>query len=140
MTALRHTVYLAFGSNLGDREAAIRQAYAMVETDIGAIDARSGFHRSKPWGFQSDNDFVNTVVRLTTTLTPLQLLDATQSIERRLGRTAKSSGGVYHDRTIDIDILYYDHLHLDTPRLTLPHPLISQRPFVLIPLQEITNT
>lgn len=72
-----------------------------------------------------------------TTLTPLELLDLTQDIERRLGRTKKSSDRVYHDRTIDIDLLIYEGVEMQTPRLTLPHPLMQERDFVMIPLREI---
>lgn len=67
----------------------------------------------------------------------MQLLQATQEIERSIGRTEKSKNGVYHDRLIDIDILYYDHLKLDTPELTIPHPHIKERDFVMVPLKEI---
>ena len=81
--------------------------------------------------------FLNACVRVSTTLTPRQLLAATQQIERALGRTAKSAGGVYHDRVIDIDILLYDDLRVDEPDLKIPHPLMTERDFVMIPLREI---
>jgi 2-amino-4-hydroxy-6-hydroxymethyldihydropteridine diphosphokinase len=72
-----------------------------------------------------------------TTLEPLEVLAETQKIEREMGRTIKSVNGEYHDRIIDIDILLYDDLHINTPQLTIPHPLMEERDFVMIPLREI---
>ena len=99
----------------------------------------SSFLETEPVGFQSTNRFLNTACRVKTTLTPLACLDATEQIERELGREQKSVGGIYHDRTLDIDLLTYDNLHIDTPRLTLPHPRMLERDFVMIPLQEIKD-
>ncbi len=82
-----HIAYLGLGSNLGDREATIRRAIEMIGEQTGAVEAESALYYSEPWGFESENGFVNAVVRISTTLTPLQLLDATQSIERQLGKT-----------------------------------------------------
>ena len=99
-----HTVFLALGSNLGDKIANLLNAYNLIQNRIGQITAQSDFIISKPWGFQSDNNFVNSVVKVTTQLDPFELLHTTQQIERDLGRTSKSSNGLYHDRIIDIDI------------------------------------
>ena len=85
----------------------------------------------------SDNSFVNAVVTCRTHLTPRRLLAATQDIERAMGRTRKSHDGTYHDRVIDIDILLYDDIHIDYPDLKIPHPLMQQRDFVMIPLAEV---
>ena len=84
-----------------------------------------------------DNHFVNAVVACETSLSPLRLLKETQAIEREMGRTQKSVNGVYHDRIIDIDILLYDDLRIDYPNLKIPHPLMHQRDFVMIPLAEV---
>ena len=92
---------------------------------------------TEPWGFQSENKFLNACCRICTALSPIQLLKATQKIERSLGRTEKSKNGIYHDRLIDIDILYYDDLTMNTPQLTIPHPHIREREFVTVPLREI---
>jgi len=135
--AAAHTAYLALGSNLGDREATLRQALRLIENRIGPIQAQSDFFVTQPSGFQSENTFLNAAIAVRTTLQPAGLLLATQQIERRLGRTSKSVGGVYHDRTIDIDILFYDDLVLRSPSLQIPHPRLAARPFVLQPLAQI---
>lgn len=111
-------------------------AAALLAERVGDVLALSGFYETEPWGFQSDNTFLNAALRLETTLSPLELLKATQQIELEMGRTLKSNGA-YHDRIIDIDILLYDDLILQTPELTLPHPLMHERPFVMEPLAEI---
>lgn len=129
--------YLSLGSNLGDRHATMRRAIDMLNAGAGTVDRQSSPIETEPWGFESPNRFLNMCVRLTTTLTPEQLLLATQAIERQLGRTVKSDDGQYHDRPIDIDILTYDDLHIATPTLTIPHPLMHERDFVMIPLREI---
>lgn len=132
-----HTAYLAYGSNIGEKEENILTAYKMTEERVGRIKKRSAMMRSEPWGFQSDNAFVNSVVCVETSLTPHQLLRATQRIEKEMGRTVKSTNGVYHDRIIDIDILLYDDLKINEPDLTVPHPLMHEREFVMKPLKEI---
>lgn len=132
-----HTAYLAYGSNIGEKEENILNAYRMTEERVGRIVRRSAMMRSEPWGFKSDNGFVNSVACVETTLTPHQLLEATQSIERAMGRTEKSHGGVYHDRIIDIDILLYDDITLNDADLVIPHPLMRERDFVMKPLNEI---
>lgn len=132
-----HTVYLGLGSNLGDKAANITLAVQYIEQQIGHVVRQSALYYSEPWGFESENDFVNAVVRCETTLTPHKLLRATQRIERQMGRKRKSKDGVYHDRIIDIDILLYDDLTVDTPTLKIPHPLMQQRDFVMEPLREI---
>ena len=131
-----HTVYLSLGTNLGDKEANLTLAIKEIER-IGTIGAQSAFISTEPWGFVSENSFLNAAVRVVTALSPEELLQETQQIELFMGRTQKSNGGQYHDRVIDIDILLYDDLSLSTPTLTIPHPLMNERDFVLIPLKEI---
>lgn len=133
----QHIVYLGLGTNLGDKEQNIRLTIKKIEEQIGHVVRQSALYFSKPWGFKSENDFVNAVICCQTALTPSELLSATQSIERAMGRKKKSVDGSYHDRIIDIDILLYDNLHIDTPDLKIPHPLMRHRDFVMIPLQEI---
>ena len=111
-------------------------AAALLAERVGDVLALSGFYETEPWGFQSENTFLNAALRLETSLSPLELLKATQQIEAEMGRTQKSNG-TYHDRIIDIDILLYDDLILQTPELTLPHPLMQDRRFVMEPLLEI---
>ena len=134
-----HTVYLSLGSNLGDREATMRRAIGLLNERAGSIDRQSSFIETEPWGFESTNKFLNMCVRLLTTLSPEQLLMATKQIERELGRTQKSVNGQYHDRPIDIDILMYDDVHIDSIDLTLPHPHMQEREFVMKPLREILS-
>ncbi|MDO5131036.1 MAG: 2-amino-4-hydroxy-6-hydroxymethyldihydropteridine diphosphokinase [Prevotellaceae bacterium] len=132
-----HKVYFSLGSNLGDKAGNIREAINRIGELIGEVDRQSTLLITEPWGFESDNSFVNAAVRCITTLSPFEILHLTQDIERAMGRTVKSSDGQYHDRIIDIDILMYDDIHITTPELTLPHPLIKERDFVMIPLSEI---
>ncbi|MBR5084085.1 MAG: 2-amino-4-hydroxy-6-hydroxymethyldihydropteridine diphosphokinase [Prevotella sp.] len=132
-----HTVYLGLGSNLGDKAANITLAVQHIEEQIGQVVRQSALYISEPWGFDSENEFVNAVVKCETILSPHQLLRTTQRIERQMGRKRKSCNGVYHDRIIDIDILLYDDLTIDTPSLKIPHPLMQQRDFVMVPLREI---
>lgn len=111
-------------------------AAALLAERAGDVLALSGFYETEPWGFRSENTFLNGALQLETSLSPLELLKATQQIEVNMGRTQKSNG-VYHDRIIDIDILLYDDLVMQSPELTLPHPLMHQRSFVMEPLAEI---
>lgn len=134
-----HTVYLSLGSNLGDRKATMRRAIGLLNERAGSVDRQSSFIETEPWGFESTNKFLNMCVRLLTTLSPEQLLMATKQIERELGRTQKSVNGQYHDRPIDIDILMYDDVHLASDDLTLPHPHMQEREFVMKPLREILS-
>lgn len=134
-----HTVYLSLGSNLGDRKATMRRAIGLLNERAGSVDRQSSFIETEPWGFESTNKFLNMCVRLLTTLSPEQLLLATKQIERELGRTQKSVNGQYHDRSIDIDILMYDDVHIDSDDLTLPHPHMQEREFVMKPLREILS-
>lgn len=134
---ITHTLYLSLGSNLGDRHATMRRAIKLVNEEIGTVERESSPIETEPWGFESENKFLNMCIRVQTVMSPEGVLDATQDIERRLGRTTKSVNGQYHDRPIDIDMLMYDDLHMSTPRLTLPHPHMHERDFVMIPLREI---
>ena len=118
----------------------LRRAIALIGERVGKVQRVSSFIETEPWGFQSEHPFLNAACLVLTTLSPLECLDATQQIERELGRRTKSSGGIYHDRPIDIDLLMYDDIQLSTPRLTLPHPHMHERDFVMIPLREILPT
>lgn len=128
--------YLGLGTNIGDRRRNMITAAALLAERVGDVLALSGFYETEPWGFESENLFLNAAVKLKTVFPPLELLRETQLIEKELGRTEKSNGG-YHDRIIDIDILLYDEKVVQTPELVLPHPHIHERMFVLEPLSEI---
>lgn len=108
-----------------------------IEERIGKVVSLSAFYATEPWGFSSDNAFLNAVVGVETSLRPAEILSITQSIEQEMGRTHKSVNGVYSDRVIDIDLLLYGDMVLDTPELKLPHPLMHERRFVMEPLAEI---
>ena len=136
---MKHTVYLGLGTNLGDKEGNIREAIRRIGELIGTVECQSTLLVSEPWGFESENTFVNAALRCSTELEPMDVLEKTQEIERAMGRTQKSVDGQYHDRIIDIDILMYDDLHIDTKTLKLPHPLMKERDFVMIPLEEVLN-
>ena len=135
----KHSVYLGLGSNLGDKEENIRKAIELIGLRVGLVVRQSSLITTEPWGFESDNQFVNAAVLCMTELSPREVLRATQKIEREMGRSNKSVGGNYSDRIIDIDILLYDELRVDEPDLQIPHPLMLKREFVMIPLREIRD-
>lgn len=135
-----HRLYLSLGSNLGDREQTMRRAIELLGVFVGKVCRESSMIETEPWGFESRNKFLNMCVMLTTRLAPMEVLSETRRIETMLGRTVKTtSPGRYHDRPIDIDLLLYDDLRLCTPALTLPHPRMHERDFVMIPLAEIID-
>ena len=129
-------VYLSLGTNLGNRKRNIREAIEKIGEQIGVVDRQSALYETKPWGYSSPNDFINSCVLVLTTMAR-QVLEATQRIEREMGRTLKSVDGEYHDRIIDIDILMIDDLVINEPDLHVPHPLMEERDFVMKPLKEI---
>ena len=130
-------VYISLGSNIGNKRQQLSAAAALLSERAGSVIALSTFFETEPWGFDSDNTFLNAALILETTLQPLELLAITEQIEITLGRNHKSSGQQYVDRSIDIDLLMYDSLVMQTKRLTLPHPLMHERQFVMEPLAEI---
>lgn len=129
--------YLSLGTNLGNKRKNIAEAINYIGELVGDVVRQSALYETEPWGFRSDNRFVNAAVCVDTQLSPRRLLEVTQRIEREMGRTLKSDGGEYHDRIIDIDILLYGDLHIDEPDLKIPHPLMHERDFVMTPLNEI---
>jgi len=141
-----HQLFLGLGSNLGDRAENIRKAVLLIQERVGEVVRQSSLIETEPWGFESDHCFLNGVILCETTLTPRQVLRATQKIERELGRKKKTTllsplspltSHLYSDRPIDIDILLYDDLTVNEPDLKIPHPLMHERDFVMIPLNEI---
>lgn len=130
-------VYLSLGTNLGDKEKNLCDAVQKIEERVGNVHSLSAFYETAPWGFESENTFLNAAVCVETLLSPRELLTVTQQIERQIGRTAKSVNHTYADRLIDIDLLMYDNLVINEPDLVLPHPLMHERPFVTEPLTEI---
>jgi 2-amino-4-hydroxy-6-hydroxymethyldihydropteridine diphosphokinase len=129
--------YLGLGTNLGDKEQHLRRALALLGERVGTVAAVSAFHATEPWGFDSPHTFLNAACAVDTLLTPVQLLQVTQGIERDMGRAAKSENHRYADRVIDIDILLYGQEEVHLPGLDIPHPLMWERDFVRVPLGEI---
>jgi len=132
-----HIVYLGLGTNLGNKEANLKEAIEEIRKRVGEVTSLSAFYATKPWGFESDHSFLNAVCRISTPFSPREVLHLTQDIERSLGRLKKTVNRQYSDRLIDIDILLYDDIHMNTSELTIPHPLMWEREFVTIPLKEI---
>ena len=138
--------YLSLGSNLGNREQTLQEAVQRIGQQIGTVTRCSSFFYSEPWGFESEHPFCNLCCCVETSMAPMDVLTATQAIERELGRNQKSKiknqKSIYSDRSIDIDIIrafddQQKEIVSNDPLLTIPHPLYKQRDFVLIPLREI---
>ncbi len=124
---------LSLGSNLGDSESILRECIAALG-ELGAVVAVSSMHRTEPWGPVAQPEFTNAVLILDTELSPEELLESTQAIERGAGRTRELRWG---PRTLDIDLITYDEVVSDDPVLTLPHPRAHERSFVIDPWLEI---
>ena len=129
-------LYLGLGSNIGDRKKNITDATMICGALIGTLESLSSLYETEPWGFSSPNKFLNAVICLETDKEPELCLALIKGIEREMGRVYSCKNG-YEDRIIDIDILLYDDLILQTETLTIPHPRIGERDFVLRPLAEI---
>ena len=132
-------VFLGLGTNLGDKRNNLLTAVNHIEEKIGKITSLSSFYETEPWGFKSDNSFLNAALCVETPLEPVAILNIIKEIEIEMGRTQKSVNKVYSDRPIDIDILLYDDMIIKTEELTIPHPLITERDFVMKPLVEIAG-
>lgn len=129
-------VYLGLGTNIGNKRKNMVTAAALLAERAGDVLSLSSFYETEPWGFASENTFLNAALELETDCSPMELLRLTQQIEREMGRTQKSDGS-YHDRIIDIDILLYGNEVVHHEDLVVPHPLMQQRLFVMQPLAEI---
>jgi 2-amino-4-hydroxy-6-hydroxymethyldihydropteridine diphosphokinase len=128
-------IFLSLGSNLGDRRKNLESAVILLEKQAGHIEARSVMYETQPWGFSSDISFYNQAVELYSGKDPSQLLKILHEIESECGRRHMSVR--YAPRTVDLDILLFNHCIIRTPDLVLPHPTLHLRRFVLIPLAEI---
>lgn len=137
---MKKQAIIGLGSNLGDREGYLKKAQMLMSERVGAIVRASSVAETESWGFSAP-PFLNQIVVLETSLEAITVLDALQEIERELGRTQKTTyvdgKAVYHNRTIDLDILDYDHCRIQNSRLMLPHPRIHERDFVLQQLTEL---
>ena len=130
-----HVVYLALGSNIGNRAQNLKEAIAALSPQM-EVKARSAVYETPPWGFENQEKFLNQAVRVETYLKPEQLIKHLKRLEVALGRKESFQNG---PRLIDIDILFYDDLVLYSPALTIPHPHLHERGFVLVPLMDIAS-
>ncbi|WP_281370785.1 2-amino-4-hydroxy-6-hydroxymethyldihydropteridine diphosphokinase [Microbacter margulisiae] len=132
------TCFLSLGSNLGDRNAML--SFAEEELTIyGTIINKSSIYTTEPWGYESQHSFLNKVIQYETTIPPQVLLSIFKTLEQRAGRLQHVENE-YQDRLLDIDLLLYDQLIINNETLTLPHPKMYLRKFVLVPLTEIAPT
>jgi deoxyguanosine kinase len=129
-------VFLSLGSNLGDREFTIKKALDLLGLQVGKLITKSSVYETESWGVKSNNMYINMVVEIQTQLPPYKLMYKILEIEKQLGRE-RNEQILYQDRTIDIDILFYDNIILFSEKLEIPHPKIVLRRFVLEPLNEI---
>lgn len=130
-------VYLLLGSNLGKKSENIKNAVLAIGAKIGSVNDLSSLYQSPPWGFQHEEDFINQLIVVNTSLSAQDILRHILIIETAIGRVKNKFSEVYEPRLIDIDILYYDDLVLDSDTLQIPHPQIQNRKFALIPLCEV---
>lgn len=130
-------VYLSIGSNLGDRLGNINQSLEKIQANIGAIDCISKIYENPAIGFESDDNFFNLCVKISTNFSITEVLTFTQDIERQIGRKNKSNNGGYSSRLIDIDIIFFNSLIEDNKLVTIPHKQFHERMFVLLPLSEL---
>ena len=133
---MKSVCFLSIGTNLGNKQENLQIAIQHIAKKVGKIVAQSSVIETEPWGFVSENSFLNMVIKVETMFSPLEVLKKTQKIEKLMGRIEKTNNA-YQDRIIDIDLILYDDITLDTPELKIPHPLFRQRDFVLKPLCEI---
>lgn len=130
-----HKVFLGVGGNIGNKQKNFKDVYFLIGERLGEISKASSLYETPPWGFQSTENFWNQVIEINTLLSPGELLHEIHKIESEFGR--KRDKKQYVSREMDIDILYYDNIFMETESLIIPHPRIHQRKFVLAPLVEI---
>ena len=130
--------FFSIGSNRGEKKKNLARAIKYINLSIGHTIDLSGIYESEPWGFESNENFLNMAIEVITDLSPEEVLKKCLEIELKLGRVRNNQEG-YASRTIDIDILFYADTILKTADLVIPHPLIHQRRFVLEPLAEIAS-
>ena len=133
-----NSAYLLLGTNLGDREAYLEKAQKLIREKIGEILSSSSVYETEPWGFKSENQFLNQVIRVQTDLNPQNLLAAILKTEEDMGRKRMKDGD-FHSRIIDIDILLFNHKSIKKENLVIPHPRLHERLFALVPLAEING-
>ncbi len=130
-----HQVFLSIGGNLGNKRANFDKVYTHIQNELGGIVLRSSVYETPPWGFDSEAPFWNQVLCVETHLNPSEILENIKKIDIAFGRKRIREG--YSSREMDVDILYFDDQIINAENLTIPHPLLHKRLFVLVPLAEI---
>jgi 2-amino-4-hydroxy-6-hydroxymethyldihydropteridine diphosphokinase len=130
-----HKVFLGIGGNIGNKADNFNKVYTLIKNELGEIVKSSSVYETPPWGFSADENFWNQVLLVETELSPDELLRKIAEIENQFGR--KREIGKYNSREMDMDILYYDDIFIESENLIIPHPRIQHRKFVLVPLNEI---
>lgn len=131
---MKNKIFLGLGSNLGNREENLSTAQKLIEEKVGKIRSKSSIYETAAWGITEQNAFLNQVLEVETHFSPSAVLHLVLSIEKEMGRIREIKWG---ERSIDIDILYYNNELISTENLAIPHPFIQERKFVLVPLCEI---
>lgn len=131
-----HSYYLHLGSNQGDRKELLQKALQLISEKIGTINLKSNIYETEPWGIKEQENFLNMAIEVKSTKSPKELIQNIKSIESSLGSSKSVKWG---PRSIDIDVLYCDDLIIESSEITIPHPHIQDRNFVLIPLLEIAG-
>jgi len=129
-------VYIGIGTNLGNKLNNIHLAYQLIQSNVGVISKKSNIYKSPPWGFESTEEFYNSVIKVSTFLEPELLLNELQKIETLLGKKQTYNIG-YSSRLIDLDIIDFNNEIIDSKRLSIPHSHLAERNFVLYPLYDV---
>lgn len=133
-----HRIFFSLGSNLGDKQRNMERAYTEMEKRIGSIVSRSAFYVTEPEGFESGNEFLNSVCEVSSSKDVYAVMEQIREIEEKMGRTKKNPSAGYEDRIIDIDILLFDDRIIEEAGMIVPHPRFHLRDFVLTPFSEIS--
>jgi 2-amino-4-hydroxy-6-hydroxymethyldihydropteridine diphosphokinase len=132
-----HQVFLGIGGNIGNKPENFGKVHDLIERKIGVISKQSSVYDSPPWGFHAEDNFWNQVLKVKTELAAIEILSEITKIENSFNRKRHSGG--YTSREMDVDIIYYDDIFIETEDLIIPHPRLHQRLFVLVPLTEIAS-
>jgi len=136
---MKKNIYIILGSNIGDKKGYIDDACREISEKIGVIEKYSSYYQTSPWGFQSDDEFLNRAICVQSTLNPDDVMKTLLDIETKMGRVRNVESSGYQSRTIDLDILLIDDLVIESELLVVPHPRMTERKFVLVPLAEIAG-
>ena len=130
------TVVLSLGGNIGDVNQAFKDTIKLLKQELGLLELSSSIYRTKAWGVENQPDFLNQVILMQTSFSPMEVLNSCLAIEKQLGRM-RVVGEKWQERVVDIDVLFYEDITIDSAKLKIPHPYLHERNFVLFPLVEI---